>query len=372
MGMCSDAPDYPKAEMRAQIEASEKLGNRYLDLSEQQQTWAQDQWNQTYELLQGVLGAQTDTMNEQLANARKDRARYEERFQPLEDDLIAEFRDYDSPERRALESGRAQATAQQAYDAQRANAEARLESYGIDPSQTRGQAIDAASRVQLAAQQAAQGNLARDQVEQVGRALRADAINIGRGLPSQVAQSYGQTLQAGQGAMGAQTGAVQSGANTMGTGLQWGSQAGNQIGRTMGGINDMYSGQLAGFNAGNAGMQMLGQAAGTALGAWAGGGFEDGGSVPGDAQPPGPTDVIDAKLAPGEYVIPANVVRRKGTDFFDKLRDKADEQDQMDGQQQADTAIQMAGIPTSPRPAQGLPVAPVSEPRRQAMQTMAA
>ena len=33
----------------------------------------------------------------------------------------------------------------------------------------------------------------------------------------------------------------------------------------------------------------------------------------------GTSDSIPARLSDGEYIIPAEVVRRKGTDFFDKL-----------------------------------------------------
>lgn len=353
MGLCADAPDYPTAQMEQQIELSRELGNRYLELSEQQQGWAEDQWDQTYSLLQDTLGTQTSISKEQWENAKKDRARYEEKFQPLEDNLIQEFRDYDSPERRALESGRAQAGVQQAFDAQRRNAEKRLEGYGIDPSETRGQAIDAEARINAAAQMAGQGNQARKQVEQTGRALRADAINIGKGLPSQVAQSYGQAIQAGNSAMGNQTGAVASGANTMGTGSQFLSGAGGMNAQTMGGINNMYSGQLTGFNAQGTPMGLLGDVAGTALGAYVGGGGtfgggkEEGGQVgnPADAAPPGPNDTEMTMLQPGEYVVPIDVVRRKGTDFFDKLKEKAAQQDAEEKEQMAMQNMQAAGIP---------------------------
>ena len=40
MGKKSDPPDYPVEQMERQIELNEKLGMRYLDLSEQQQSWA--------------------------------------------------------------------------------------------------------------------------------------------------------------------------------------------------------------------------------------------------------------------------------------------------------------------------------------------
>jgi hypothetical protein len=221
-----------------------------------------------------------------------------------------------------MEAGRAQAEVQTALDAQRENSQANLEAYGIDPSQTRSQAMDSAARVKAAALQAGAGNNARKNVENTGRALRAEAINIGKGLPSQVAQSYGQTLNAGNSAMGNMNSTVASGANTMGTGQSW-----NQAG--MSGINQQtniknqgFQNQLSAYNAGGGALGGLGQLAGMAGGAYLGG-MEEGGDVGTDISAiPGPNDTIPVLLAEGEYVIPADVVRAKGTDFFDKLKEK--------------------------------------------------
>ena len=48
--------------------------------------------------------------------------------------------------------------------------------------------------------------------------------------------------------------------------------------------------------------------------------FADGGEVDGEGS--GISDSIDAKLSDGEYVVPADVVKKKGTEFFDKLLEK--------------------------------------------------
>lgn len=48
--------------------------------------------------------------------------------------------------------------------------------------------------------------------------------------------------------------------------------------------------------------------------------FADGGEVNGPGT--GTSDSIPARLSDGEYVVPADVVRAKGTEFFDKLLDK--------------------------------------------------
>lgn len=333
--MCGkDAPDYPKEVMREQLALQEDLTDRFLTLGEEQQGWAREQWEQQYSLLKDVLGTQAEITQEQWENAKKDRARYEEKFQPIEDALIEEFQEFDTPERRALESGRSQAAVQQAFDAQRANAEQRLEAYGIDPSQTRSQALDLDARLQVAAQQAAQGNAARNRVEDVGRALRSEAINIGRGLPAQTATAVSQALQGGNSQVGNMNRTVQTGAGTLGTGGSFLGQAGGSIGQSMSGITNMYQGQLMGYDAGGGRFGALGDLAEIgAVGAGIWSGMEEGGSVPDEMGLPGPTDKHPVLLADDEYVVPANVVKRKGTDFFDKLREKADEQDQQENMQ---------------------------------------
>lgn len=333
MGLCSDAPDFPKAEYREQLDLQRQMGDRYLDLSEQQQAWAESQWQDQLALLQDVLGTQTDIMERRQETGEADRARYERVYQPIEDDLVKDFMDFDTVERRNLESGRAKAGVQQAFDAQRRNAEQRLASYGIDPSQLRAGALDLDVRLQTAAQQAAQGNAARNRVEDLGRSLRAEAINIGKGYPSQVAGAYGQALAAGNSAVGNMNSTVASGANTMGTGMQWGNMAGNMANNVQQGILGGYNAELSAFEAGGQGLAALGGLAGQALGGWGASGFakpwggKEGGGVIDDSntQPPGPSDTVPTMLEEGEYVIPEDVVRRLGTEKLDKLIEKARE-----------------------------------------------
>jgi len=342
MGLCSDAPDYPKKVMQAQIDSSEALGNRYLDQSQQQQDYWQNQWD-TYMLpmMKDTFGVQTDVMRAQYENAQKDRTRYEDKYLPIEDNLISEFESYDSPQRQAAEAARAKAAVQQSWDAQRQQAEQRLASYGIDPSQLKSGALDLSARVQVAAAQAAAGTEARRRVEDTGRSLRAEAINIGRGMPSNVAAAYGQTLNAGNSAIGNMNSTYGQGANMLGTGQGWGQMGSNQINSTMSGINNMYSGQLAGYNAGGGAMGALGNIAGQAFGAWAGSGFAEGGgavgALPNDnysaqgggavgalqgsdlSATPGPNDNIPLTVAQDEYILPKDVVLRLGTEKLDKL-----------------------------------------------------
>lgn len=306
----------------------------------EQMAWAREQDTANRALLERVVNQQQAVQDETLKNAREDRARYEQKYQPLEDSLIQEFQNYGSPERMAQERGRAVADVNTSFDAQRRNALSRLESFGVDPSQTRSAALDLNMRTQQAAAQAGAATNATRNVENTGRALRAEAINIGKGLPSQVAASYGQSLAAGNSQVGnanqttgTSSSALQGANSYLGTSISGFGQAGNTM--TQG-----YQNQMAQYNANQqATTGLLSSVAGVA-----GMFMADGGSattrgrgitiehdptgrydsVPGEinygaGDGSGIDDQVPINASKGEYIIPADVVRAKGSEFFDKL-----------------------------------------------------
>ena len=186
-------------------------------------------------------------------------------------------------------------------------------------------ALDRGVRAIAAAQQAAAGNEGRQYVENMGRALRGEAINIGNKMPAQVAMSQGIVNQTGNSAVTNATGTTASGANSMMPAFQAGQMAQSGYGQAANITNQGYNNQLNQWNA-NAGAANslwggIGELAGSAMGMFTFG--AEGGEVPDDLSPvPQPGDNIPVMLAKDEYVIPRDVVMRKGTEFFDKLLDK--------------------------------------------------
>ncbi len=322
----------PKApDMTKYTEMSERLGTRALDQSDRQQAWAEQMWTEQRDLLKEVLGPQLDIMKMQYENGMKDRQRYEQLYQPLEENLIAEFQSYDTPERRAQRAGAAQAQVAAAQKGAKDAARQRLEGFGIDPSQTRSAALDRNLEAAEAAQQAAAGNMERNNVENTGRALRAEAINIGRGMPSQVAQSYGQSIAAGSTALGGMNSTVNTGSGTMGTGQSWAGQGLAANGQGANITNAGFQNKLNAYSAQGNPWELV---AGIG-GAWAGSGFavgaNDGGIIaPEEMDHPTQQtatghDAIPASLTPGEYVIPKEVVTFLGVDKLNKIVAKARE-----------------------------------------------
>lgn len=230
-------------------DAMEAQGEFAYLTSQEQLAWAREQDTSNRALLQQVLGPQLEAQQNQADWAKKDRARYENVYQPVEDNLIEDFQSYGSPERMQQDRSRAMADVATSFDAQRRNALQRLESYGVDPSQTRNHALDMAMRTQQGAGMAAAGTNAQRVGEDKARALRADAINIGRGMPSQVAQSYGQSVAAGNSAIGGANSTFGTSAGAMGNPTAWGAQ-GMQGSQGAAGIQTQgFNNQMTAYNA---------------------------------------------------------------------------------------------------------------------------
>lgn len=311
--------------------ANEKSAQLAYQLGQDQLAWAKEQYGKDSAVYNRLVDGFLADQDENSEAAKKDREFYEQNFQPLEKKLAEEAATYDTPERRAQEMGAAQQQVATQFNAQRDNAQKELEAYGIDPTSTRYAALDIGTRAAQAAAQASAGTVANNRVEDVGRALRSEAINVGRGYPGQIAQSYSSATGAGT-AAGATTGqATTIGGQTMGTAPSYmglGNQAVGQWGNT---LNMAYNNQLDRFKAN----QQASSGWGSALGIIGGlaTGFADGGAVdpreagaiPDDMSPSGgaKTDDIPANLNAGEFVIPEDVVSWYGEKHMYNIIEKS-------------------------------------------------
>lgn len=363
------APNYqPLADAQLSIAADQKglaqaqmaIAAEDRALAREQYEWAKQAYAENKGVTDQVVESFLATQAETTRNAQADRERYEDIFQPLEDDLAKDAQSYASEDRRELEMGRAQANVAQQFGAARVAAQRDLEAFGVNPGATRFAALDIGIRAQQAAAEAAAGNQASQMVDATGRALRSEAINVGRGYPGQVAGTYGTALQAGAQGNGQNLATTASGANTMGTGVQWGASANNANAGATGsynGASNATSGAVSAMNTGysNAAQQFKmnqenSSGWGSALGLVAGMGtklaaanmsaggsllFEgggaveppDGGAVPKQLSPSGgkAIDDVPARLNVGEFIVDADTVAFKGTEFFHKLKIKSRE-----------------------------------------------
>ncbi len=260
MGGKSKAP--PPPDYSGIAAASKEAAEISAQVSREQLAWAREQYNRDREVSDLVVEDALKRAEEQDALARKDRARYENQFQPLEDELIADARSYNSEARREQEAGAAQADVSMQFNAARQNAQEQLESYGVDPTQTRAGALDMSLRAQEAAARAGAGNSARKAVEATGMALRDNAINIGRGYPGQATQALNVALQSGNQAVNSGNATTATGAQTMGSAPQWMGQSVGALNTWGNTLNMGYNNAIARTKANNDSSSGIGSALG--------------------------------------------------------------------------------------------------------------
>lgn len=186
--------------------------------------------------------------------AEQDRKRYQEVFQPLQDQFIADAQSYASPERKAAAA--AEAGADVALATRQAGEQRQRQQMAMGVNPMSGRAINANAKAGTDGALAVAGaqNLARRNVEQQGEAMKANAINLGNGLAVNPGTSMGLSNGAGQAGFG---GAMQG----------YGQQASI--------LGQQHAQQMQAWQAKQSGIGALGNALGTVAGAWMFGSSKD-------------------------------------------------------------------------------------------------
>ena len=200
---CGDAPSAPDPNpgMIRMAEVSERLGDRYLDMAQEQyadtKTRNDDMWRVSKDVLQTQLGIMRK--NDQLADEYQQHQT--ETFRPIEKRIAQEAMNFDTEAEQEAAASRAAADVLQAYDRNREQLGRTLRGLGI--KRNSGAALTAlgAAGADQAEAEAGARNKARENVKLVGRALRADAANLGRGIASSQATSAGVSLNASNAAV---------------------------------------------------------------------------------------------------------------------------------------------------------------------------
>lgn len=267
MGGKSSAPAPPNYSPIAQ--SSLATAQLQQQTSADQLAWAKQQYADQAPRTNAYMDSMTRASDAQASNAQADRARYEGIYQPVEDTLRNASAKYSTPGFQQDQSAKAMDNVHTSFDAARANSLAHLEGYGLDVNSTRFNALDIGTRVSEAAATASAGTASRRNTEATGIALQSEAINVGKGYPGQVAQSYGGAVQSGGAGVSAGLNTSSTYGNLMGTSVQYDGLA--QTNRTTG-VAGMQQGgnfanQAAGIN--NVAATGMGSAIGSAVGAGA-------------------------------------------------------------------------------------------------------
>ncbi len=251
-----------------------------VELGKDWLTFAKDQFAAGNERQADTDALNTKVINQQLATqdqantwAQEDRGRTKTVFQPVEDAFVKTAQEYDTPEKQAAAAAAAKADVVSSAAAQQQASARQMASMGINPESGRFAGINRAQDTNTALAAAGAQNNARQVVRDKGLALKADAINMGKGLASSTAAAYGIGTNAGNSAVANNASGNQNfyaNQGVMGQGFSGAVGANNSAGSMLG---NLYGNQLQAWsaqqqaNATSAGG--LGSLLGTGIGAYA-------------------------------------------------------------------------------------------------------
>jgi hypothetical protein len=238
------APDYSGL-----VQASEDQAQKEFDLGQEQLDFYKDQYNTYLPYVTDYLTSTTKTSDENRDRANEYYDYYKSEYKPLETKFVDQVNDYASPTRTATKAGAAEADVANQYEASRKSALSSLESYGIDPSQTRYGALDLSSRVAQARDTAAAGTKSRLNTEAVGLGLEGEAIKTGRGYAPDVSGAYDTATKAGSSGVNATTSYLGTSDSAQGTPTSYLNSGNTSLSNASSAQSSGYSGALSEYNA---------------------------------------------------------------------------------------------------------------------------
>lgn len=189
--------------MQAQAaQAQVQLGQDWLAFSKEQFGIANERQKGIDALTKQVTDQQIKSMTNANQWAEEDRARWKEKFLPLQDKYIEKASNWDSKEKQAEAAAEAKADVQNSLAEQKAQSERAAAANGVRPDSGQWTGLDRATQLQGGLASAGAQNSARKQLRNEAMALQGDALNIGSNLPSQAGSFMGIGNQAGSSAIG--------------------------------------------------------------------------------------------------------------------------------------------------------------------------
>lgn len=229
--------------------ANVELGKDWLSFAKEQFAEGNERQAVTDALNTKVINQQLQSQDEANTWGREDRARTKSVFQPVEDSFVKTAQEYDTPAKQAEAAAAAKADVQANAAQQQQTSMRQMASMGLSPTSGRFAGISRAQDTNTALASAGAQNTARQIVRDKGLALKADAVNMGKGLASSTAAAYGIGTNAGNSAVANNASANASfnqNGQIMAQGFGGNINANNSAG---GMLNQLYGNQLNAWSA---------------------------------------------------------------------------------------------------------------------------
>lgn len=187
MGKGSTSAPAPDPQIGAAALKQAQTGEDWLSFAKDAFATSEERQKVLDDLTNRVTEQQLGLATDQANWAREDRERYNSVYKPIEDDFIKEASEYGSEARQSEAAAEARADVQTAAANNRAATERANASMGITPGSGRFAGVQAASDLGTTLTEAGAANTSRQAVRDKALALKADVVNLGKGLPAQAA-----------------------------------------------------------------------------------------------------------------------------------------------------------------------------------------
>lgn len=226
-----------------------QLGEEWLKFSQEQFAVANERQKEQDKLANEVTKNQLDASKQAQGWATEDRQRYQDTYVPLENDFIDQAKNWDSAARQDKLAGEAKADVLINASQQRGATQRQMAGMGVSPTSGRYAGVDRAQETATALSAAGAQNTARNTVRNQAVDMKANAINMGKGMAVNPATSLGLGVNSGSAAYGTTAANNQQSAGNsaiVGQGIQG---AMNGYNSQAGILNQQYQGQLSAWQA---------------------------------------------------------------------------------------------------------------------------
>jgi|SRR6185437_2194806 len=259
---CSSSPPPPDPLIGQSAAANAEIGQQQVDLAKQQLAWNQTRAAAQDPLIAKIAQQQIQSADTNTARANDQWNQYKTMFQPVENQMVTDAQNFDSPERQAQQAAMAGADVTSAYGGALDSNQRNMERMGVNPNSGRFQAINNETNLAQAKDTAGAMNNARNNTIMQGMALRQGAAQFGRNMPNTGLAADSLALNGGNAAVGNMaTGANMNNAGVNTAAGLYGGAAGayGSAGSLMG---NQYQSQLNAWGQQQAAMGGLGQGLG--------------------------------------------------------------------------------------------------------------
>jgi hypothetical protein len=199
---CSSSPPPPDPLIGQSAAANAEIGQQQVDLAKQQLAWNQTRAAAQDPLIAKIAQQQIQSADTNTARADDQWNQYKTMFQPVENQMVTDAQNFDSPERQALMASQAGADVTNAYGGALDSNQRNMERMGVNPNSGRFAAINNETNLAQAKDTAGAMNTARNNTITQGMALRQGAAQFGRNMPNTGLAADSLALNGGNAAVG--------------------------------------------------------------------------------------------------------------------------------------------------------------------------